>query len=270
MPTFAHKIPNMTRNSFIKLMTGYLLFSGNAFAQSEYREVQRFHAKYAHQGVAVDSKHFYAIQNNHITKYTLDGDSITTWTEPNKERIRHMNSGIVIGHKLYCAHSNYPQIPMASSIEVIDTRTMRPIESIPLGNEIGSCTWAVPGKKCWYVFFAHYDKGEPGKDASWSQLIQFDKKWRRQRGWILPKELIEEIRPNSLSGGILVGDTFYCTGHGNGKCYKLKLPSQGMTLDWIGTIEVPFDGQAFSMDKEGNLWGIIRKEEVVLKAAPKK
>ena len=178
------------------------------------------------------------------------------------------NSHIVIGHKLYCAHSNFPKVPMASSIEVFDTRTMQPIESISLGSEIGSCTWAVPGKKCWYVFFAHYDKGEPGKDASWSQLIQFDRQWRRQRGWILPKELIEDIRPNSLSGGVLVGDTFYCTGHDNGKCYLLKLPSQGMTLEWIGTMEVPFDGQAFSRDKEGNLWGIIRKEQVVMKATP--
>lgn len=258
----------MKNTVLIPILIGCLLVSNLVWSQKGYKEVQRFHATYANQGVAVDNKNFYAIQNNHITKYTLDGDSVTTWTEPNKERIRHINSGIVIGHKLYCAHSNFPKVPMASSIEVFDTRTMQPIESISLGSEIGSCTWAFPGKKCWYVFFAHYDKGEPGKDASWSQLIQFDRQWRRQRGWILPKELIEDIRPNSLSGGVLVGDTFYCTGHDNGKCYLLKLPSQGMTLEWIGTMEVPFDGQAFSRDKEGNLWGIIRKEQVVMKAAP--
>lgn len=237
-------------------------------AQPEYKEVNRFRAQHAVQAVAVDDKFVYAIQNNHITKFTQDGDSIATWHEPDKEKIRHLNSGIVIGNKLYCAHSNYPKVPMASSIEVFDTRTMQPIESISLGINIGSCTWVVPGKKCWYVFFAHYDKGgsEPGKDASWSQLVRFDRKWRRQQAWILPKSLVEDIRPNSLSGGILIGDVFYCTGHGAGKCYMLKLPRYGMTLDWIGTATIPFDGQGIAHDKKGNLWGIIRKERMVLKA----
>lgn len=237
-------------------------------AQPKYKEVKRFHAKYANQAVAVDNKYVYTIQNNHISKFTHDGDSITTWSQPDKNIIRHINSGIVIGHKLYCAHSNYPKVPMASSIEVFDTRTMKHIETISLGRNIGSCTWVVPGKKCWYVFFAHYDKngGEPGKDASWSQLVKFDKKWRRQQAWIVPADLIEDVRPTSLSGGILVDDVFYCTGHGAGKMYMLRLPEQGMTLNWIGTATIPFDGQGIARDKKGNLWGIIRKEKAVLKA----
>lgn len=263
----------MKKRSII-LALACLAMTNICFSQTQhrYKEVKRFRAQYANQAVAADGKYVYAIQNTHITKFTQDGDSITTWHEPNKERIRHINSGIVIGHKLYCAHSNFPKTPMASSIEVFDTRTMQPIESISLGRNIGSCTWVVPGKKCWYVFFAHYDRhdpkhgGEEGKDVSYSQLVQFDKKWRRQQSWILPKALIEEIRPTSLSGGILIGDVFYCTGHGAGKCYLLKLPRYGMTMEWIGTIEIPFDGQGIAQDKKGNLWGIIRKEKQVLKA----
>lgn len=252
----------------IALVSASIIFVTAGNAQPKYKEVKRFRAHHAVQGVAVDKKYVYAIQNNHISKFTQDGDSITTWHEPNKEKIRHLNSGIVIGHKLYCAHSNYPKVPMASSIEVFDTRTLQPIESISLGRNIGSCTWIVPGRGCWYVFFAHYDKsgGEPGKDASWAQLVKFDKKWRRQQAWILPKALIEEARPNSLSGGILIDGVFYCTGHGNGKCYMLKLPRYGMTLDWVGTATIPFDGQGIACDRQGNLWGIIRKDRQVLKA----
>ena len=143
------------------------LISHNLMAQEinpkrDFNEVERFDAYYATQGVAVDKHHFYAIENNHITKFTLKGDSITTWHEPDKEKIRHINSGFVLGHKLYCTHSNFPKVPMASSVEIFDTRTLRHIESISLGIDIGSCVWVARGKRCWYAFFAHYASG--GKD----------------------------------------------------------------------------------------------------------
>ena len=250
------------------------LAATNVFAQKidpkkDFHAVKRYDAYYATQGVAVDKHHFYAIENNHITKFTLAGDSITTWHEPNKDKIRHINSAFVKGHRLYCTHSNYPLVPMASSVEIFDTRTMQHIESISLGIDIGSCVWFTPGKGCWYAFFAHYSGGgkEPGKDVSWSQLVKYDKKWRRLEAWILPKELIEELHPNSLSGGVLVDDIFYCMCHDNEKCYLMKLPKYGMQLDWVGTINVPIAGQAIDIDKDGNMWGINRKNRQVIKAS---
>ena len=248
-----------------------LLFASSLLqlvAQTICREVQRFHAENAVQGVAVDGKYFYAIQNTRISKYTIHGDSITTWTEPGSQSIFHLNSGVVIGHKMYCAHSNYPRVPMASSIEIFDTRTMQHLETVSLGIDVGSCTWVVPGKKCWYVFFAHYDKkaDELDKDASWAQLVQYDRKWRRLRAWILPPALVKEVRPNSLSGGIYMNDTFYCTGHDAGKCYLLRIPSIGMMLEWNSTIEVPFEGQGLAVDPKGNLWGIERRNKTVIKS----
>jgi hypothetical protein len=105
--------------------------------------------------------------------------------------------------------------------------------------------------------------------VSWSQLVKYDKKWRRLEAWILPKELIEELHPNSLSGGVLVDDTFYCMGHDNEKCYLMKLPKYGMQLDWVGTINVPIAGQAIDIDKDGNMWGINRKNRQVIKASQK-
>ena len=109
---------------YLKLVLCILLLGVNYLSAQHFEEIQRFKATYARQAVAVDNKHFYAIENNHITKYTLEGDSITTWHEPNKERIRHINSGIVIKDKLYCAHSNFPETPMASSIEIFDTKKL--------------------------------------------------------------------------------------------------------------------------------------------------
>lgn len=250
------------------------LLSSNLMAQKidhnrDYREVQRFDAYYAMQGVAVDKHHFYAIENNHITKFTLQGDSITTWHEPNKDKIRHINSGFVKGGKLYCTHSNYPKVPMASSIEIFDTRTMQHVKSISLGIDVGSCVWVTEGKNCWYAFFAHYasNGGETGKGVEWSQLVRYDRKWRRMQAWILPQEIIDELHPTSISSGILIDNTFYCMGHDHKKCYLLQLPKYGMRLEWVGTINVPIPGQAIAIDKSGDMWGISRKDRQVIKAS---
>ena len=55
--------------------------------------------------------------------------------------IIHLDSGVIVDGKLYCAHSNYPGIPMTSSIEVWDPSTLEHIESHSFGIFRGSCTW---------------------------------------------------------------------------------------------------------------------------------
>ena len=233
------------RKEILTLLLGalWLLSTPDTVAQTIDRQrafhvAERFDAYYAMQGVAIGKKHFYAI---------------------------------VKGHKLYTTHSNYPEVPMASSIEIFDTRTMQHIQSISLGIDIGSCVWVTPGKNCWYAFFAHYAGSgkEPGKDVTWSQLVKFDRKWRRMQAWVLPKTIIEELHPHSLSGGVLVDEIFYCMGHDNQKCYLMQLPRYGVHLEWVGTIEVPIPGQAIDIDKKGNIWGISRKHRQVIKASQK-
>ena len=141
-----------------------------------------------------------------------------------------------------------------------------------LGIEYGSCTWVVPGEDCWYVCFAHYDTngesvdGKVIRDASWTQIVQYDKDWRKLQGWILPPELIEEIRPMSLSGGLFIDGKFYCTGHDARKLFILEFPPYGMRLRWTDTIDIPFNGQGIALDEEGNLWGIDRKKKLVLQS----
>lgn len=238
-----------------------------ALARS-YVEQSRFSAPQARQAVAADKKHVYAINNTSWVKYTPGGDSLGAWRDTSSSALKHMNSGVVVGRKLYCAHSNYPQLPMSSSIEIFDTRTLRHVGSVSFGIDMGSCTWVLPAPEGWYVFFAHYENKsrQPGCDVGWSQLVEYDKRWRKRRGWVLPAALLPEIRPYSLSGAVLIGDVFYCTGHDARMCYLLRIPSQGPALEWIGSVPVPFNGQGIALDAEGALWGIDRKSGEVIRS----
>ena len=122
--------------------------------------------------------------------------------------------------------------------------------------------------RTWYVKESKTDKatGEVIDNSNLAQLVQYDRKWRRMHAWILPSRLLEEIRPASLSGAVLIGDTFYCTGHDAPKCHLLRIPDTGFTLEWIGDIDVPFYGQGIARGRDGDLWGIIRSESAVVRS----
>src|SRR5881628_3714498 len=103
-----------------------LLYSLVSQAQKA-TEIRRFQPKEVQQGVAVDQTHFYVINNHSLTKHTnSDGKQVAAWQDTTG-LLKHMNSGVVIGQKLYCTHSNYTDVPMASSIEIFDTRTLQHI-----------------------------------------------------------------------------------------------------------------------------------------------
>ena len=249
------------------LIFSALLCRISAGAQS-YAEQSRFSAPSARQAVAVDKQYVYAIENTSWVKYTRSGDSVGGWKDSVPAGLKHMNSGVVVKGKLYCAHSNYPFLPMSSSVEIFDVRTLRHVGSVGLGIDLGSCTWVLPAPKGWYLFFAHYENRsqQPGCDVSWSQLVEYDKHWRKRRAWVLPPALVPEIRPYSLSGAVQIGDVFYCTGHDARKCYLLRIPSEGVALEWIGTVSIPFNGQGIVLDDHGVLWGIDRKSREVIRA----
>lgn len=256
----------------IKCLLLVFLFVTTFVNAREYRVVRTFSCPGATQGVAVDDNYFYAIGNQTITKYSKDtGDSLAIWFESDASIIRHFDGGIIIDGLLYCSHSNFPEVPMASSIEIIDPKAMKHLGNIPLGIEYGSCTWVVRGNNCWYAGFAHYDKsganagGEVLKDVSWTQIVQFDNEWRRMRGWILPAELIELIKPHSISGCLLIEGKLFCTGHDATKLFILEFPDRGMRMKLAGSIDIPFKGQGIAMDSDGFLWGISRKEHKVVK-----
>ncbi len=232
--------------------------------------VRSYPADEADQGVAVDDLHFYAIDNHTIGKYRKDdGEKLAFWEGGKNGPLRHLNSCLVAGRQLMCAHSNYPAVPMASSIEWFDTQTLQPAASHSLGIDLpGSLTWVLPWNGGYLACFAHYDHRPPENlDHRHTVLIHYDDRWRRQAGWMFPEAVLQRLAPYSVSGGALGDDgLLYVMGHDRPALYVLGLPAQGSVLVHIATIAIGAEGQAFAWDYGGErtIYAIDRRRHRVL------
>jgi hypothetical protein len=238
-----------------------------------YTELRRFPAAEAGQGVAVDAEYFYAINNATLGKYRkTTGERVAVWDGGRNGPWIHLNAGLVHGRRLWAAHSNYPAVPMQSSVEIFDLATLRPAGSHSFGRTDGSLTWIDRREGRWIACFFHYGKrgGEPGKGPEWTYLAEFDDAWRRLRGWTLPADLVAAVggRGYSLSGGAIgPGGFLFVTGHDEPELYVLEFPVAGAALRWVATIPIPAEGQAFAWDPAapGMLYAILkRKREVIV------
>ena len=230
---------------------------------------RRYKAAEATQAVAVDGAFFYAIANAAIGKYRIaTGERVTGWQDEPGGRVRHLNSGVVIGAELYCAHSNYPETPMVSSIEVFDTKTVSHRRSIPLPGGFGSATWLAKRGGDWWVTFAHYagKGGEPGKGPEATRLVRFDAAWRQKGAWSFPPALVARWDGMSSSGGAWIGGRRLVTsGHHAPELYILDLPSSGSELILRRTLRVVSEGQGIDVDRRsGLLYSIQRRTREVL------
>jgi len=254
----------------------FLLALASALAGSV--EAQRldslssYDAPAARQAVAVSDQYLFAIDNITIEQYDkTTGQKLKTWKD-DSGALKHLNSGLIWDNKLYCAHSNFPETPMASSIEVFDPETLEPIESHSLAIDIGSATWIDRFEGHWYIAFAHYSAGsgqEPGKDNRWTQLVKFTDDWQRVGGWIFPKALFERFGTMSNSGGFITdGGDIIITGHDHKELYLLKFPEMGYALQWLDTWPAPFEGQGIAVDPEDPavIYGISRSQKKIIKA----
>ncbi len=231
--------------------------------------VGRWPAPEARQGVAVDATAFYAIDNRTIGKYDkASGKKIVEWKATTEEPFIHMNGGVVIGDELLCAHSNYPTVPMASSIEVFDTATLRHKRSQPLASGRGSVTWLDFHDGSWWVAFAHYTLrgGEPGKGPEMTTLRRFDAKWREQESWSFPLHVVGKWAGMSSSGGVWgPDDRLYTTGHDEPEVYVLEVPPGGGTLRLVSVVRVESAGQGIAFDPTSSrLYSIQRATRDVL------
>jgi len=220
----------------------------------KHEELKRFKAREANQGVAVDNEFLYVISNSEIGKYRKsDFERISGWKSEKGGPIIHLNAGITRDGKLYCAHSNFPTVPMLSSVEIWDTATMKHVGSHSLGMDVGSLTWIIWNENHWLACFAHYNssKAKTGRDNSWSQIVKFDEQWRRIGGWAFSKELIQHFESNSSSGGAF-GPTgaLFVTGHTAPKLYVLRFPDAGSVLKWVDTVSISAGGQSFNWDPQ--------------------
>ncbi len=229
-----------------------------------HEELKRFKADEAHQGVAVDAEHFYAITNAAIGKYRKDsGERVGGWKET-QGRIKHLNAGIMLDGKLWCAHSNYPEMPMKSSVEVFDPKTMQPLESIDLTSVGGSLTWVDRRDGWWYACFAQYAKtGDPAR----TRVLRFDSNWKPTAEIRFPAEMVARFGKNSSSGGSFGPDRhLYITGHDAQELYVMDLPVADDVWAWKTAIPISAQGQAFAWDRSAPalLYSIDRKTHEVI------
>jgi len=228
-------------------------------------EVRRYDAPAARQAVAVDAEHFFAISNRVVERFERgSGALVRRWQGPADGPIVHLNSGVVLDGVLYCAHSNYPAVPMRSSIERFDAETLRHLGRRLLPDAPGSATWVDRHDGAWWVGFAHYAGrgGVAGKGPEATTLVRFDDDWRAVGAWRYPASVIERFGRYSSSGGAWgPGGLLYVTGHDAPEVYALRLPETGSVLDRVAVLPAPIAGQGIAFDprRPATLWGIVRR-----------
>lgn len=245
--------------------------SMSSYAQQRtFTETHRFESPEARQAMAVDDRFVYAINNHAIAKHDkATGALVAHWQGEKGKPLIHLNSGIVLNDTLYAAHSNYPGVPMASSIEFFDPATLEHIGSHSFGIAHGSATWIDRRDNRWWVGFAHYDGrgGEPGKGSAWTRIMLFDDAWRVVGGYTLPETVIERFHGRSNSGAAFGPDgLLYATGHDAAEIYVLRPPTGGSVLELVEIAPITAEGQGIAWDpaRPHVLYTLLRDTQTIV------
>lgn len=247
-------------------MLGALLILAAGLAATE---VARLPAEEARQGVVADGRHVYAISNAEIGRYDRASGRRTGRWQGDPRHFKHMNSCILLAREIVCAASNYPEVPMASSVEWFDARRLHHVRTRSLGPGRGSLTWLDWHEGSWWAAFANYDGrgGEAGRDHRLTTLVRYSPDFVEQGAWLFPQDVLARFAPYSSSGGAWGDDgLLYVTGHDRPELYALRLPPAGSRLEHVATIALPTPGQAIAWDRSRprTLWSIDRKNRQVV------
>ena len=225
------------------------------------------------QGVAVDKHYFYAISNTHISKYTRkEAKLVTAWQadrkNKNESHFKHLNSGTVVGNKLYCAHSRFPTNPNNNTVEVynVQDNLLKHEKTIKIPGEYGSLTWIDQHQDgSWWLCYAVYGKGSNQR----TKLVQynFDKgRFTEVKAWLFPRTVVSQWGSMSCSGGSWGADGYlYVTGHDRDEAYVLQ-PGNHAELEHVNTVMgLGIEGQAIAWDRYSSkrlIWGIVKNRYV--------
>ena len=228
--------------------------------------VASFNVPEANQGIGVDDRFFYAVDNQAIAKYDKQsGARVAVWQGEENGPILHLNSAVLVDGLLYAAHSNYPDWPATSSVEIFDARTLRHVDSYSFGIDRGALTWLDYYQGSWWGAFANYS-GLLNRNNSLTQMVRFDEQWRVVEAWVFPDEILERFGMMSNSGGSWGPDSrLYISGHDQAEVYVMELPQAGSVLRWVGTVPLDIAGQGIAWDRSqpDMLYGIVRAERRV-------
>jgi hypothetical protein len=257
------------KDSLAALLAALFLVASSpaASAASRLEQIGEFAIPEANQGIGVDDRYFYAVDNRTIARYDKKtGKPAGKWQGPKDGPIVHLDSALVMDGKIYCAHSNYSEWPMTSSLEIWDAGTMQHIGNHSFGINWGSLTWADFYNGHWWMTFANYDvpygpnKTPYGHKAA-TQMVKFTADFRYVESWVLPKAILQKFEAMSNSGGSWGPDGYlYLTGHDPAEIYKMRLPKAGSVLELVETIPMNIRGQGIAWDRSarGVIYGIIR------------
>ncbi|MES2562823.1 MAG: cycloisomerase [Pseudomonadota bacterium] len=268
MTKYLHRNRTM-RNTAANLAAALIALgiSAASFAAPALEQIAEFSVPEANQGVGVDSRHFYAVDNYVIGKYDKKtGKLVKKWEGEKKAPILHLDSAVLMGGKLYAAHSNYPQWPMTSSLEIFDAETMEHIGTHSFGIQWGSLTWADWHDGHWWMTFANYDRLlGPGKTPYGHKantvMVKLTRDLRPVQSWTLPKVILDRFEDMSNSGGSWGPDGYlYLTGHDPAELYRMRLPKAGSVLELVDIIPMNIRGQGIAWDRSqpGVIYGVIR------------
>jgi hypothetical protein len=249
------------------LAAAVALAAAGVLAKPTLEQIGEFPVAEANQAVGVDDKYFYAVDNQAIGKYDKQtGKLVKRWAGDKKGPILHLDSSLLMDGKLYAAHSNYPEWPMTSSLEIFDAATLEPAGSHSFGIQYGSLTWVDWKDGYWWMTFANYDKPfGPDKSRYGNKLntvmVKFSKDFIPVESWTLPKTLLDRFEDMSNSGGAWGPDGYlYLTGHDPAELYRVRLPRSGSVLEVVDIIPMNIRGQGIAWDKSrpGVIYGIVR------------
>jgi hypothetical protein len=179
----------------------------DSYAAVAFEQIAELEVAEANQGVGVDERHFYAVDNQTIAKYDkATGALVKKWQGPSEGPIKHLDSAMLMNGKLYAAHSNYPEWPMTSSVEIFDAETMQHIGTHSFGIRWGSLTWVDWHDGHWWMTFANYDQEiGPGQTPYGHKantiVVQLTEDFLPVQSWTLPKEVLDRFEDMSNSGG---------------------------------------------------------------------
>lgn len=253
--------------------------AARAQAGPRFEAVARFTTPAARQGVCADAGFVYVVDDRQIVKFAKDGfREVARFDSPREGPIIHMNSLSLHEGRVYAAHSNYPEDPMLSSVEMFDTATLRPAGSHSFGLQLGQLTTFEWHEGAWWAVWANYSRvfgrnQRPYGNTHWTHITRLAPDMRQTAGWSFPSDVLTRAEPMSISGASWgpglpghPGPLLWCTGHDHKEVYALRLPRQGMRLERLATLPVEAEGQAIAWDKADPtlLWMIVRSRREVV------
>jgi hypothetical protein len=245
----------------------FLIIAATVMAAPSLKQIGEFVVPEANQGVGADDRYFYAVDNQKIAKYEKKtGKLVKKWQGEKNGPIVHLDSAMLLDGKIYCAHSNYSEWPMTSSVEIWNANTMEHIGNHSFGINWGSLTWVDFYNGHWWMTFANYDRPfGPGKTPYGhkvaTQMVKFSADFKYLESWVLPKAILDRFEEMSNSGGSWGPDGYlYLSGHDPAEIYRMRLPKAGSVLELVDVIPMNIRGQGIAWDRSerGVIYGIIR------------